>query len=445
MAKITKESIMEDVLKHNVKYVRLQFTDMMGTIKNVEVPSSQLEDVFAGQVMFDGSSVEGFVRIVETDMNLVPDLNTWLILEYEQSSYGSVARLICDVYTTKGEPFDGDPRYILKRALKKAEAMGFTSFNIGFEPEFYLFKLDESDNVTFSLTDSGSYFDQSPIDESENVRRDIVLELERLGFAIEASHHEVGPGQHEINFKFANALETCDNLQTFKLVVKNNAKKHNMHATFMPKPRKGMAGNGMHTNCSLFDKDGNNVFYDPNNALELSNTCYEFMAGIIEHARPLTGICNPSVNSYKRLTPGFEAPCYIAWSPQNRSSFIRIPASRKQGTRVEIRSVDPTCNPYLALAAILNAGLDGIKNKMICPHPTYENLFSLVRKEREELGIKNLPNNLYDAIKEVQKSDLIRETLGEHTYEKFIKAHREIWKEYQTEVHQWELKRYMRY
>lgn len=444
MAKISKEMILEDVKKHNVKYVRLQFTDMMGTIKNVEVPTSQLNEVFDGNVMFDGSSVEGFVRIVETDMNLVPDLDTWLILKFEESNYGSVARLICDVYTTDGKPFEGDPRRILKRAMNKAEEMGFSSFNIGFEPEFYLFKLAKSDCTMFELTDKGGYFDQSPIDESENVRRDIVLELEKLGFDIEASHHEVGPGQHEINFKFDNALTACDNLQTFKLVVKDNARRYGMVATFMPKPKKGMAGNGMHTNCSLFDKDGNNVFYDETNKLHLSNTCYQFMAGIIKHARPLTGICNPSINSYKRLTPGFEAPCYIAWSPQNRSSFIRIPASRKQGTRVEIRSVDPTCNPYLALAAILSAGLEGIKEDLVCPDPTFENLFALVRKEREALGIKNLPNNLYDAIKEVQNSNLIRETLGEHTYHKFIKAHREIWKEYQTEVNEWELKRYLR-
>ncbi len=442
MTEITREYIWEQVKAENVKYIRLQFTDMMGTIKNVEVPISELDNAFEGKVMFDGSSVEGFVRIVETDMYLVPDLNTWLILDFEDSKYGKVARLICNVYKTSGEAFEGDPRYILQKAMKKAEKMGFSSFNIGFEPEFYLFKRGEV-NSSLELTDGGSYFDQSPIDESEDVRRDIVLELERLGFAIEASHHEVGPGQHEINFKFANAIEACDNLQTFKIVVKNNAKKYNMFATFMPKPVKGLPGNGMHTNCSLFNSAGENVFYDKDNKLELSNECYEFIAGIMKHARPLTGICNPTVNSYKRLTPGFEAPCYIAWSPQNRSSFIRIPASRKQGTRVEIRSVDPTCNPYLALAVILEAGLSGIEEGLKCPHPTYKNLFALNRQEREELGIKNLPNNFYDALKEVKKSELIERVLGDHTYNKFLTAHKEIWKEYQTEVHEWELKRYL--
>lgn len=443
MKNITKEMIWEDVKNENVKYIRLQFSDMMGTIKNVEIPTSELEEAFEGKVMFDGSSIEGFVRIKETDMYLLPDLNTWLVLDFEQTKYGKVARLICDVYNTDGTPFEGDPRQILKRVMKRANALGYSSFNIGFEPEFYLFKLDENDNTKIKLTDHGSYFDQAPLDPSEDVRRDIVLELEQLGFNIEASHHEVGPGQHEVNFKYANAVEACDNLQTFKAVVKNNARKNNMYATFMPKPVKGLAGNGMHTNCSLFDKDGNNAFYDTTNKLELSDICYRFMAGIMKHARSITGITNPTVNSYKRLTPGFEAPCYIAWSPQNRSSFIRIPASRKMGTRIEIRSVDPTCNPYLALAVILEAGLDGIENNLQCPLPTYENLFKLTREEREEAGIKNLPNNLYDALKEVKKSSIVRNALGEHTYKKFIFATQKIWEEYQIEVHDWELKKYL--
>lgn len=443
MTNITKEQIWEQVKTENVKYIRLQFTDMMGTLKNVEIPTSELEEAFNGKVMFDGSSIEGFVRIKETDMYLMPDLNTWLILDFEQTKYGKVARLICDVYKTDGTPFDGDPRQILKQVMKKANDLGFSSFNIGFEPEFYLFKTDEDKNPVLKLTDHGSYFDQSPFDQNEDVRRDIVLELEQLGFSVEASHHEVGPGQHEVNFKYANAVEACDNLQTFKAVVKNNARKHNMYATFIPKPIKGLPGNGMHTNCSLFDKDNNNAFYDQNNKLELSDTCYKFMAGIMKHARSITGVTNPTVNSYKRLTPGFEAPCYIAWSPQNRSSFIRIPASRKMGTRIEIRSVDPTCNPYLALAVILEAGLDGVSNNLRCPNPTYENLFKLTREEREEAGIKNLPNNLYDALKEVKNSSLIKDALGDHTYNKFVFAINKTWEEYQIEVHEWELKKYL--
>ncbi len=441
MKNVTREDIWEQVRSENVKYIRLQFTDMMGTIKNVEIPTSELDDAFDGKVMFDGSSIEGFVRIKETDMYLVPDLNTWLILDFEQTKYGKVARLICDVYNTDGTPFDGDPRLILKKVMKRAEKLGFSAFNIGFEPEFYLFKQDDERRI--KLTDYGSYFDQAPFDPNEDVRRDIVLELEQLGFRVEASHHEVGPGQHEVNFKYANAVEACDNLQTFKAVVKNNARKNGMYATFMPKPVKDLAGNGMHTNCSLFDSEGNNVFYDKDNKLELSDTCYKFMAGIMKHARPITCITNPTVNSYKRLTPGFEAPCYIAWSPQNRSSFIRIPASRKTGTRIEIRSVDPTCNPYLALAVILEAGLEGIEENLTCPNPTFENLFKLTRKEREDAGIENLPNNLYDAIKEVQKSTIIKKALGEHTFEKFLFAVDKVWEEYRVEVHDWELRKYL--
>lgn len=438
---MTIEKIKSDIEEFEISYIRMQFSDMLGTIKNVEIPAKLIDEAIAGEVMFDGSSIEGFVRIKETDMFLIPDLSTWLVLDFEKSKYGRVARFICDVHDLNHTPFSGDPRSILKKTLAKMKSLGFDSFNVGFEPEFYLFKKDEMGRATRELTDHGGYFDQSPMDGSEDVRRDIVLDLQRLGFEMEASHHEVGPSQHEINFRFADALKACDNLQTFKIVVKNQAAMHNMHATFMAKPITGLAGSGLHTNCSLF-ADGKNVFYDENNDLELSATCYSFIAGVMHHARAITAITNPTVNSYKRIIPGYEAPCYVAWSPSNRSAFIRIPATRKLGTRIEVRSVDAMANPYLALSVILEAGLNGITSKMECPLPTYENLFAMTREERESAGIPNLPNNLYDAIKELRKDAVIIEAIGQHTFERFCTAKLKEWDGYRSTVHGWELEQY---
>ncbi|MGL4624243.1 MAG: type I glutamate--ammonia ligase [Culicoidibacterales bacterium] len=441
---MTKQMILDDAVANNVRFIRLQFTDMLGTIKNVEIPLSQLEKALNNQMMFDGSSIEGFVRIQESDMYLHPDYSTWKILTWEQPYDGSkVARLICDIHKVNGEPFAGDPRGNLRRMLAKMENMGYVAFNIGFEPEFYLFKRDAKGNPTLEFTDNGGYFDLSPVDGAEDCRREIVIELEKLGYEIEASHHEVGPSQHEINFKYADALKACDDLQTLKLLVRNIARKHNMKATFMAKPITGQAGNGMHTNMSLFTKDGKNAFYDENGDLQLSQTAYHFVSGVLENAKYFTAITNPTVNSYKRLVPGYEAPCYVSYSDSNRSALIRIPASRGMGTRLELRSADPMSNPYLALAAVLAAGLTGIEKGNHPGKPIYGDIFHMTDEERAELGITNLPTDLQEALNNFETSDLMKEALGEHTFTKFIEAKRIEWDHFRTTVHQWEVDNYI--
>ncbi len=441
---MTKKEILDSAKENNVKYIRLCFTDIHGVIKNVEIPVRGLKDALDNKVMFDGSSIDGFVRIQEADMYLYPDLNTWLILPWENTKYGNVARLICDVYLPSGEPFLGDPRGVLKRTLKTMREMGFAHFNIGVEPEFFLFRLDEKGEITLTSNDHGGYFDLAPVDGAEDCRRDIVLELERLGFIMEASHHEVAPGQHEINFEFKDALDACDNLQTFKLVVKNVAKRHGLHATFMPKPIANINGSGMHTNCSLTYADGRNAFHDPKRPLELSEVAIQWIAGIMRHARGFTAITNPLVNSYKRLVPGYEAPCYISWSDANRSAMIRIPAKRGKQTRTEIRSVDPSANPYLAMSVILASGLNGIQEKLNGVEPVYINLYELTRKEREMMGIKNLPENLKDALKALREDTLVKETLGEHVYTKFLEAKYSEWDRFRMTVTEWEIENYLK-
>lgn len=445
MKKYTKSDILKIAKQEQVSYVRLQFTDILGTIKAVEIAATSLEDALDNKIMFDGSSIEGFVRIKEADMYLRPDLNTWMVLDFEDNTYGKVARLICDVYTSYGKPFQGDPRYILKKQIKAYNDAGFGEFDVGFEPEFFLFKLDKDGNPLVDPIDRGSYFDLSPIDGSEYVRRDIALELQKLGFTIQTVHHEVAPGQEEVNFRFADVLEACDNVQTFKQVVKFIARKHGYCATFMPKPIAGVNGSGMHTNCSISDNDGNNLFYDANDPMKLSMLCKKWISGILNHARAMAAVTNPTVNSYKRLIPGYEAPCYICWSDANRSSMVRIPATRGQGTRAELRHVDATANPYLALAVILAAGLDGINNikddEII--QPVYDNIFTLTREQREAQGINNLPENLKDATKEFKADPLMLKTLGEHTYNKYLEAKRLEWREYRTLITKWELDKYL--
>ena len=392
-------------------------------------------------MMFDGSSIEGFVRIEESDMYLYPDLDTFVVFPWTAEK-GKVARLICDIYNPDGTPFAGDPRNNLKRVLKEMEQLGFTEFNLGPEPEFFLFKLDEKGEPTLELNDSGGYFDLAPMDLGENCRRDIVLELEEMGFDIEASHHENAPGQHEIDFKYADAISSCDDIQTFKLVVKTIARKHGLHATFMPKPLFGLAGSGMHCNLSLFN-NGQNVFYDEKADLQLSDTARQFIAGIIKHATAFTAITNPTVNSYKRLVPGHEAPCYVAWSTSNRSPLVRIPSSRGLSTRVEVRSVDPAANPYLALAVLLKAGLEGIKNKMTPPAPLDRNIYAMDREERLAEGIADLPASLAEAIEELKKDEVIISALGDHIIEHFIEAKEIEWDMFRTQVHPWEREQYM--
>jgi glutamine synthetase len=441
MQKFTREDITRLAKEENVKYIRLQFTDILGTIKNVEIPVSQLEKALDNKMMFDGSSIEGFVRIEESDMYLYPDLNTWVVFPWTAEK-GKVARLICDIYNTDGTAFDGDPRINLKRILTEAKEMGFSDFNLGPEPEFFLFKLDEKGEPTLELNDKGGYFDLAPTDLGENCRRDIVLELEEMGFEIEASHHEVAPGQHEIDFKYADAITACDNIQTFKLVVKTIARKHGLHATFMPKPLFGVNGSGMHCNVSLF-KDGENAFYDKQGQQELSVTAMQFIAGIIKHAPSFTAVTNPTVNSYKRLVPGYEAPVYVAWSAKNRSPLIRIPASRGVGTRVEVRSVDPAANPYLALAVLLKAGLDGIKNELNAPEPIDRNIYIMTKEEREENGIVDLPGTLLDALEELKANEVIKSALGSHLLEHFIESKEIEWDMFRTQVHPWEREQYL--
>ncbi|AJH76123.1 type I glutamate--ammonia ligase [Bacillus tropicus] len=441
MARYTKEDIFRLAKEENVKYIRLQFTDLLGVIKNVEIPVSQLTKALDNKMMFDGSSIEGFVRIEESDMYLYPDLDTWVIFPWTAEK-GKVARLICDIYNADGTPFEGDPRNNLKRVLKEMEALGFSDFNLGPEPEFFLFKVDEKGNPTLELNDNGGYFDLAPMDLGENCRRDIVLELEEMGFEIEASHHEVAPGQHEIDFKYANAIRSCDDIQTFKLVVKTIARKHGLHATFMPKPLYGVNGSGMHCNLSLF-KNGENVFYDQNGDLQLSDDARHFIAGILKHAPAFTAVANPTVNSYKRLVPGYEAPCYVAWSAQNRSPLVRIPASRGISTRVEVRSVDPAANPYLVMATLLAAGLDGIKNKLTPPAAVDRNIYVMTKEEREEAGIVDLPATLAQALVTLQSNEVVCGALGDHLLEHFIEAKEIEWDIFRTQVHQWERDQYM--
>jgi glutamine synthetase len=436
----TREDILRIAKEQNVRFIRLQFTDLLGTIKNVEIPFSQLEKALDNKMMFDGSSIEGYVRIEESDMYLYPDLDTWVVFPWV--SEDKVARLICDIYMPDGTPFAGDPRAILKRVLKEAEELGFSTMNVGPEPEFFLFKTDDKGNPTTELNDQGGYFDLAPTDLGENCRRDIVLTLEEMGFEIEASHHEVAPGQHEIDFKYAQAIKAADQIQTFKLVVKTVARQHGLHATFMPKPLFGVNGSGMHAHQSLF-KGSENAFYDPNDKLGLSTVARQYMAGVLKHARGFAAITNPTVNSYKRLVPGYEAPSYVAWSASNRSPMIRIPASRGLSTRIEVRNPDPAANPYLALAVMLKAGLDGIRNKLPLPAPVDRNIYVMSDEELAESGISSLPGDLTEALQELLRDEVISDALGEHALSHFYELKAIEWDMYRTQVHQWERDQYM--
>lgn len=437
---LTKQDVMSMAKEANVKFLRLQFTDIFGVLKNVAIPVEQLEKALDGELMFDGSSIEGFVRIEESDQYLRPDPNTFTVFPWRPRD-GSVARLICDVYTPDGEPFAGCPRSQLQRVLEEAKEMGYT-LNAGPEAEFFLFHTDEAGRPTTLTHDQGGYFDLSPVDLGENARRDMVMTLQEMGFEIEASHHEVAAGQHEIDFKYDEALATADKLVTFKFVVRSIAQRHGLHASFMPKPIFGINGSGMHTHQSLF-KDGENIFFDPNGERQMSELAYYYIGGILKHAPAFTAITNPTVNSYKRLVPGYEAPVYLAWSEKNRSPLIRIPARRGVGTRVEVRSPDPSANPYLALAVMLKAGLDGIKNKIQAPAPVDKNIYHLTAGERQELGIASLPGSLSEALDNLETNSVIQEALGSHLYDRFIEAKRIEYQNYQMAVHQWELDHYL--
>ena len=439
---LTADDIKMSVKDNDVCFLRLAFTDINGTMKNVEVPTSQLDKVLANEIRFDGSSIDGFVRIEESDMVLYPDLSTWMVLPWQDGTSGRIGRLTCSVHKVDGTPFEGDPRNNLKRILNEMKSMGYTDFEIGFEAEFHLFKLDENGGWTTNVCDHASYFDMTDSDEGAKCRREIVETLEGMDFEVEAAHHEVGNGQQEIDFKFDDALTTADRVQTFKMVVRTVAKKHGLCATFMAKPLEGEAGNGMHTNMSIF-KDKRNIFYDANGKYGLSNEALYFLNGILEHARAITAIGNPTVNSYKRLIPGYEAPVYIAWANKNRSPLVRIPAAEEVTTRLELRSADPTANPYLLLAATLKAGLNGIKEAKMPMEPVTSNVFEMSEEKRKELGIKPLPSTLHNAIKAFKADKLIQEALGEHLTKSFIDSKELEWARYTQSVSEWERQRYI--
>ena len=394
----TREDILEMVEEEDVGFIRLQFTDIYGTMKNMAVTVSQLEKVLNNECMFDGSSIEGFSRTEESDMYLYPDLNTFEIFPWRPQQ-GKVARFICDVYRPDGTPYESDPRCVLKKVIREAREMGYT-MNAGPECEFFLFHTDDDGLPTTITHERGSYFDVGPLDYGENARRDMVLTLEEMGFEIETSHHEIAPAQHEIDFRYDEALATADNIMTFKLVVKTIAKRHGLHATFMPKPKSETYGSGMHLNLSL-SKDGTNIFQDSNDKNGLSRDGYYFMGGLLKHMKAITCITNPTVNSYKRFVPGYEAPVYISWSARTRGPLIRIPSVRGEKTRIELRSPDPSANPYLALAVLLAAGLDGIKNQILPPDSVDEDIQAMSEEQRRELHIEALPWNLMEAVREL--------------------------------------------
>ncbi|MBP1988010.1 type I glutamate--ammonia ligase [Halolamina salifodinae] len=434
-----ESEVLKRIDREGIDFLRLQFTDILGTVKNVSVPAEQAEKAFTEGIYFDGSSIEGFVRIQESDMRLKPDATTFAVLPWRDTS----ARLICDVIdTTTGEPFEGDPRAVLKDALARAEKLGY-EVNAAPEPEFFLFEEDEEGKATTNTNDAGGYFDVAPKDLASDVRRDIIYGLEEMGFDIEASHHEVAEGQHEINFEYDDALSTADNVATFRTVVRAIAAQHDLHATFMPKPIAKVNGSGMHVHFSLFT-DGENAFHDEDDEFDLSEVAKQFTAGVLDHAPALAAVTNPTVNSYKRLVPGYEAPVYVAWSDRNRSALIRKPAARvPAASRIEARFPDPSCNPYLAFAVLIHAGLDGIEKEMDCEDPIRENIYEFDEQKREEYGIETLPTNLGEAIDALENDDTVYEALGPHVGPKFVEAKRAEFADYLVDVSDWELDRYL--
>ncbi|MCX8103975.1 MAG: type I glutamate--ammonia ligase [Candidatus Bipolaricaulota bacterium] len=436
------EHILKAVKEHEIGFIRLQFTDIFGIPKNVEIPAGKLQSVLEKGIAFDGSSIEGFMRISESDMYLQPDPNTFAIYPWTMDS-SRTARIICDVLLPDGRPFPGDPRYVLKRAIAEAEKLGYTMY-AGAEAEFFLFRRTPDGHASLELHDRGGYFDLNPLDRGEEARADIVVALEKMGFEVEAAHHEVAHSQHEIDFRYADVLRTADNIVTFRFVVKTMAMRHGLHATFMPKPIAGINGSGMHTHISLW-RGSENAFYDPKDPYGLSAVARHFLAGIIEHIGAITALANPLVNSYKRLVPGYEAPVNISWARINRSALIRVPASNtpETSTRIELRSPDPSCNPYLAYAAILVSGLDGIRRKLSAPDPVEENIYELTREEREERGIGSLPGSLDEALTALKQDKIITAILGEHILEKYLEAKERELQEYRLAVTPWEIERYL--
>ena len=439
---MTRDEIMHIIKEKNVNFFRLQFVDIFGFLKNIALPLSQIEKALDGKIMFDGSSIEGFVRINESDMYLKPDYDTFVVMPWREKDGSNAARIICDVYKPDGTPFVGCPRNNLKRVLAEAKKLGYT-MNVGTEAEFFLFRKDADGRATTITDDVTGYFDVEPDDSGIDCRRKIIKTLEAMGFEIEASHHEVAEGQHEINFKYADALTAADNTVTFKWVVRSIAAEFGLHATFMPKPVFGINGSGMHTNQSLFNLDGTNAFFDEKGPLELSQVAYKYIAGIMKNAKGFCAVTNPLVNSYKRLVAGYEAPVYVAWSASNRSALVRIPASRGMGTRTEVRCPDPTCNPYLAFAMMLGAGLDGIKNDLPVPDAVNADIFEMTAAEKKEAGIASLPANLYEAVQELKASPIALDALGPHILAKYIEGKEKEWDSFRIAITDWEHNTYL--
>jgi glutamine synthetase len=436
----TKQDLLEVSSRFGVDFIRLQFTDIMGINKNVEVPRSQFPKALDGEITFDGSSIEGFVRIEESDMLLKPDLQTFRILPSEDEG-GRVARLLCDIYRPDEVPFDGCPRTTLKRQVQRAKKLGF-SMMAGCETEFFLFEKAPDGSPTTITHDSGAYFDLGPVDKGEEIRRVIIEQLVEMGFEVESAHHEVATGQHEIDFKYADALTTADNLTTFKFIVRNVANRYGYLASFMPKPIRGINGSGMHTSQSLF-RGRDNAFFDPKAQYQLSKTALSYIEGLLQHARGFCAITNPLINSYKRLVPGYEAPVNVAWSMRNRSPLVRIPERRGLGTRCELRLPDPSCNPYLALTVQLAAGLDGVERKLEAREPVNRNIFTMSFRDRRKYRIDELPRDLHEALEMFEKDDVVKDALGEHLTERFLEAKRNEVLQYNLQVSQWEIDTYL--
>jgi len=436
------QKILDQAKKDDVKFVSLQFTDLVGVVKEVIIPVEQLEGALTDGIWFDGSSIEGFARIQESDLFLKPDLKTYSVVPWLTES-GKTARLICDIYGANGESFEGDPRFVLKRMIAEANEMGF-QYNVGPEPEFYLFR--EGEAAKKSPIDYGSYFELSSA-EGYKVIKEIIAALKTFGINVEASHHEVGHGQYEIDFNYGHCLEVADELLTLKYTVKKIAQMHNLEATFMPKPMMGVAGSGMHIHQSLFDiETKRNTFYDENDKYRLSKIAYNFIAGQMKHIKAMCVILCPTVNSYKRLVSGFEAPVYITWASMNRSALIRVPKwfrQRQESARIELRCPDPTCNPYLAFAVILKAGLDGIKNNLTPPQPVEENVYQLDRQSMISKNVDVLPTSLWEALNELKKNKLIQEVLGNHLFERYVNIKTREWDEFKMQVTSWDIDKYL--
>jgi glutamine synthetase len=450
MTKRSKEEAKEYILKVakelDVKFIWMWFTDILGILKSFAITVEELEGALEEGMGFDGSSIEGFARIAESDMVALPDPDTWQLLPWNQPDHNATARMFCDILKPGGEPFEGDPRYVLKRNLKKAADLGYI-YNVGPELEYFYFKLKNGDpsSYTTEFLDQGGYFDLTTRDAAIELRRDTVIQLEKMGIGVEYSHHEVANSQHEIDMHYTDAFTMADSVMTYRLIVKEVALKNGVYATFMPKPVFGIAGSGMHVHQSLF-KGERNAFFDAKDAYHLSKEARSYIAGLLKYAPEITSVCNQWVNSYKRLVPGYEAPVYPSWARRNRSALIRVPEyrpGREKATRIEFRSPDPACNPYLCFSVMLAAGLDGIKNNLQPPAPIEENVYEMGAEERKEHNIGTLPGSLAEAIQLAEGSQLVREALGEHVFHYFIENKKKEWDEYRTQVTEYELKRYM--